>query len=387
MKCPECNHNQKYAYGMICGSCGYQFALDPKKMPKLTDVAFGKMLDRVSGDGEYYFTYNQLVAQIYRKFTRAGQTLEMCIIATLVFAGIAVFFNVSNIFPEVMTRNATAIAIIFLASSWLSFLMGHKWIGKIFFTIICIGAAVFFNLHTGVIIFLTIFLLFDFISFFGLTNPRMSAICKKIDTYHAVHPIEKMVDGKAFEYLDSDAFDKEIFQYAPDRILIVERNSIADMLLLNRFHLENKTLVVSEGKYPFRAFRACQRYLSHYPNMEIVLMHDASKKGLRMKDRLLSEPSWHLGGRHIRDLGLFPDDVARLKNPMWLPKSDGKIVSGGKPAERIRNGCIMPSDVPISKALMNAMGGAAALGLPLLSEELIAQQRDSLSYGGGYGFG
>jgi len=114
MKCPECNHNQKYAYGMICGSCGYQFALDPKKTPKLTDMAFRKIIDRVPGEGEYYFTYNQLVAQIHRRLTRPRQTWANCIVTTLVFAGIAAFFNFSNMFPEVVARNATAITIFFI---------------------------------------------------------------------------------------------------------------------------------------------------------------------------------------------------------------------------------------------------------------------------------
>jgi len=65
-------NNQKYKEGMVCKSCRYRFALNPKTTPYITDMAFKNAIDRVSGNGQYHFTYNQLFAQVYRIKKRTG---------------------------------------------------------------------------------------------------------------------------------------------------------------------------------------------------------------------------------------------------------------------------------------------------------------------------
>jgi len=66
MKCPECMNNQRYKEGMVCKSCRYRFAFDPYDCTGITDMAFKNAIDRVSGNGQYYFTYNQIFVQVYR---------------------------------------------------------------------------------------------------------------------------------------------------------------------------------------------------------------------------------------------------------------------------------------------------------------------------------
>ena len=329
---------------MTCGSCGYRFALNPKQSPKLTDVAFRRLIDRVSGEGEYYFTYNQLLAQVYRRVTKLGTMTVISYLAlSILIAGVLLvtpFLSMDIPFSPSFPKGCLITLIII-----------GGWIVVVKF----------------------------------MRTVSIDTVRNKIGNYNSIHPIEKMVDGKAFENLKSAEFDEEMFQYAPDRILIVERNDMADMLLLNRFHLENKTLVVSAEKYPLRAFRACQEYLSKYPDMEVALMHDASEKGLGMKDRLLRDPEWNLDGRNIRDLGLLPDDLARLKSPMWIPESRGNILSKGDPEENMAKGYTMPFDVAPAKSMMGTMGLAAALGVALLSEELLAEQKDKDNGGSGFG--
>jgi len=216
-------------------------------------------------------------------------------------------------------------------------------------------------------------------------------VSETISTYRNLHHIDRLVEGRAFPKPSTEAFDYEIFQYAPDRILIVEWDDIADMLILNRFHLENKTLVVSAQKYPEHAFRVCQRFLSQHPEIPVMLIHDASKEGLRMKESLLSDGFWSLRGKNVQDLGLFPQDAEHLMRPMWLPRYDyGKILCTGKTAdENISQGYIMPVDIAPPRAMMGAVSLAAVSGLALLSEEFLAeQQRDASSgsfFGGGFG--
>ncbi|MDM8549989.1 hypothetical protein QUF72_07935 [Desulfobacterales bacterium HSG2] len=350
MKCPECDHNQKYVDGMTCGSCGYRFALNPKETPKLTDIAIRKMIDRVSGEGEYYFTYNQLLAQIHRRFAGPAYGCAGCL-GILIF--LIILVPAEFLLIGYFTADLTTVVVVTSVMLILPIA-------------VCLYITRRFRIGPGV---------------------SISEARGKINTCHSVHPIKKMVDGKAFENLKSEEFDEEIFQYAPDRILIVERNDIADMLLLNRFHLENKTLVVSEEKYPLRAFRACREYLSLYPDMEVALMHDASEKGLGMKKRILSDPNWNLEEKNVRDLGLFPEDLVHLKTPMWIPKKMAleKILPKGDPMENIRKGYTMPFDVAPAKAMMGTMVLAVTLGVALLSEELLAEREDKDNGGGGFG--
>jgi len=210
-------------------------------------------------------------------------------------------------------------------------------------------------------------------------------------TYRNLHPIDRLVEGRAFRKPTSEAFDEEIFQYAPERILIVERNDIADMLILNRFPLEYKTLVVSEQIYPEHALRACQQFLSQHPEIPVILIHDASQKGLRMKERLLNDKFWNLRGKNVQDLGLFPRDTDRLRKPIWLPrKRNDKVLSGARrtDASFLRD-YRMPVDIAHPRAMMGAVSLAAASGLALLSEGFLAEQQHDASsgsfFGGGFG--
>ena len=72
---------------MTC-SCGYQFALDPKR----DSFADGKLLAavrRASADGALYFTQNQLVTELFRK-PNVGCLLVFAVIAFFLAAAFGV---------------------------------------------------------------------------------------------------------------------------------------------------------------------------------------------------------------------------------------------------------------------------------------------------------
>ncbi len=371
---------------MVCHGCAYRFALDPKKTPKLSDVALKKIIDRISGDGEYHFTYNQLTGQLCRRFSTSSAPLSLggCIWMTLITFGIGYCLFHFNLFSVSVTQNIMAVPTLISISCWLSLLQGGKWMKILTFTPICFG--LFFIMPEAIWV-IGILLLLHWLSLFD-SHPALSAIHDKIDAYHAIHPISNMVTGNAFAHLNSkktasESDNHELLDYAPDKILIVERNDIVDMLLLNRFHLENKILIVSQDKYPLKAFKACQQYLKRFPDLKIVLMHDASTKGLSMKKSLYNDPSWNLAGKPMTDLGLRPDHVKHLNASIWISSSDDKFISGGKPTENIENGFIMPIDTAPPKIMLSTIGGAALLGLPLLSQELMASQKVDSYHGFG----
>ena len=204
---------------------------------------------------------------------------------------------------------------------------------------------------------------------------------KHINTYKAAHPIDNLVDGTRFRNMAAYGFDTEFLNYAPERILIVEHDDTADMLLLNRFHFENKTLVVSAGKYPRPAFDACRRFLSAHPDLPVFLIHDCSPSGIRMQSRLMTDPEWHLKDKNITNLGLHARDVAGLKTSMWIPEDiEGagqkeSIRMAGDSREYLDQHFRMPLGVVGPIAFLGTMGVAMTLGVPLLSEALLAEQR------------
>ncbi|GBC63044.1 hypothetical protein DENIS_4033 [Desulfonema ishimotonii] len=338
MKCPRCEANQKYKYGMTCNGCGYKFVLDPKARYGITDYAFKLAVDRLSGNGEYFFTRDQLYAQIYRTI-RKKHHLGVLPLSCL---GVFVFFF------------GTAILIgAFSLGWWAPFLL-------------------LFLITIAVIL----------ISRRPFKLPADVPACM-IEKYQSRYPIENLVNGRRFRRMENRIPDEEFFNYAPERILITEHNDMADMLLMNRFHFETKTLVVSARKYPSPAFAACQRFMAEYPDLPVLLIHDCSEEGLQMQGRLVTDSEWHLEGRQISNLGLHPKDVENLKRPMWLPEKQDESASGaitteaGKAMDHIRQSERMPLGVAAPRAMLGSMSLAVVGGMALLSEELLAQQRES----------
>ncbi|MDM8549185.1 hypothetical protein QUF72_03870 [Desulfobacterales bacterium HSG2] len=349
MKCPICMNNQRYKEGMICRECEYQFALNPKEPPHISDMAFKNAVDRASRDGRYYFTYNQLFAQIYRIIKKKQREDKTgCLIFFVVFIGLFGFSVLHTFSPSF----SWGVLVLYAIMGILGIVRNAR--GPV--TILC------------------------------------SSVSRTISTYRDVHSTDHLVESRMFQEPSPEAFE-EFFQYAPDRILIVERDDIADMLILNRFHLENKTLVVSRHKYPEHAFKACQQFLSQHPDIPVMLIHDASEKGLRMKKRILTDKSWNLREKNVQDLGLFPRDVKRLRIPMWLPKGVsvyGEILCSRKAAdENISHGYRMPVDAAPPAAMMGSVSFALVSGLALLSEEFLNEQqrRTSVRVDFGEGFG
>ncbi|QTA78379.1 DNA topoisomerase VI subunit A domain-containing protein [Desulfonema limicola] len=345
MKCPNCQNNQKYKDGMICNMCKYHFALNPKEKYGMSDQGFKALLDKLSGAGQFYYTYNQLYAQVYRAIRKKHH-------------------------PGFLGLSCAGIFLTIIAYSVLVGAFGLGW---------QYPAAFFF-----------VFMIFAFILNRRSFKLGYDVPGRIIETYKIIHPLENLADGTKFKHLDKTSLDAEFFKYAPERILITEHDDMADMLLLNRFHFDNKTLVVSAQKYPYAAFEACQGFLANHPDIPVLLIHDCSDAGLKMQGKLLTDKSWNLEGRNINNLGLHPKDVDKLKSPVWIPyDKDKTILLQGAAHENIEQGFKMPLDIAPPSSMIGTLGIAMAAGLALLSDDLLAMQRENAggmdSFGGGFG--
>lgn len=348
MKCPSCGFNQKVKEGLTCNQCKYRFALNPKEPPGLSDGAMAGVVRRLSGPDGLYFTMDQLRLGVWRVMAQKAK-LPGCLV---------LFFAVFIGFP-------------------LSFLAE------------ILGLPVFLGFILGAVIaFLGIRML-------NRRSPKVvrGAMEQAIQVYLSAHPVENLVDGARLRGLTHSEVDEELIQYAPERILIVQHDDIADMLILNRFHFDHKALVVSAQKYPEAAFMAAQKFLLAHSDLPVLVAHDASEDGLRVVARLRKDGAWNLAERPVTDLGIHPKDIQKLARPVWLPelKADpsatAKIPVGGDAFERVKSGYRLPLASAPPRSMMGALSVAAVAGLALLTPELAERIEASggASYGGGYG--
>jgi hypothetical protein len=328
MKCPKCNTKNTPASNATCSQCKYVFVLNPREPPYISDRAVNRAVGAASENGRYRFTMNQLYAAVYRIAAKQARSKRRVYLFVLLSA-LAYMAFCLLVGPSAGTLAVTAVLVVVLV-----------WFIK------------------------------------RETNVPGEGIMSVISAYHNTYPIEGLVDGTYFKKKTSrDELKKELFDYAPERILIVQRDDVVDMLALNGFHLENKTAVLSASKYPKHLFDACQRFLEKHPNIPVEIVHDASKEGLQLKAKLVEDPSWNLAGKDVKDLGMFVDDVKRMKRPPWMPApavgagagqraddSDAKTVE----QKMERGGGVAVDSVP-TKALLAGLAAAAIAALPLMA--------------------
>jgi hypothetical protein len=215
-------------------------------------------------------------------------------------------------------------------------------------------------------------------------------LVRAINNYREANPIPNMVDGQRFKrHVSKTQMKHDLFDYAPERILVVPSDDMVDMLVLNRFHMDNKTAILSASKYPHHVFEACQRMLETHPDVPVEIIHDVSSEGMHLKSRLLADKSWNLEGRNVKDLGLFPDDVNRIKTPIWIPsgrpssvlaareaagEAEKKPGVPGEAEKKLGEGMRMPLDFVGPRVMMGALAAAVIGGTLLMSEELLAEE-------------
>lgn len=332
MKCPKCGTKQKPSRGARC-TCGYMFALNPKESPYLSDRAVATITDKLSQFGRYYFTFNQLYVVLHKAAARRKRKQKIVWVAVVVAGSIGLSIGLSS----------------------------HKIAWLVPFVLVSAGLLIWYILK-------------------GPVPVPSEDLIHAIRKYEKMHSIPNMVNGKRFKgELTKQQVQDELFDYAPQRILIVPTDDMVDMLVLNRFHADTKTAVISQTKYPKQVFNACRRALEQHPDLPVEIIHDASTDGLQLMDKLLGDKTWNLQGKNVKDLGLFAHDVERIKNPVWLPAGrPAKALTGAgarSAQSAIDEGKRIPVDFAAPNVLMGALTVAAVAGLLLMSDELLAEQR------------
>jgi hypothetical protein len=222
-----------------------------------------------------------------------------------------------------------------------------------------------------------------------------------IQRYHKIHPIEQMVDGKAFvktpdngveltpkiSSLNDKAIivpklDEELF-LAPEQILIVERDEMVDMLIRNRFHLETKTVVVSQSGYPTAVFEACPQFVKNNPKMPVQVLHDASVNSFGLLNRIRRDPKWQFARDNLVDIGLTEKHLGDKILRPWFPKTkDKKVIFSKDYKKMLQQGRSFPIDGLPPKLLLSQLSAAVVAGVLTLAiaESFLAASHE-VSYG------
>lgn len=323
MRCPECNHRQKFKDGVHCRQCRYQFVFR-KKQDQISDFTLRQLIQRLSDQGHYAFTATQLaleICRLWRKKARGPVDYSIAAIILGVISGLIVS-NKEFWFAEILI-----FAVILPLAVWL----GQR----------------------------------------GKRRLSFNQAREVVSRYHQAHPLQALADGAAFRRITPPA-DFQDPHYAPERVLIVERDELVDLLVRNRFHLTAKAAIVSRTGYPEPVFAACQAFLRNHPNTPVQVIHDASLQGFALTAQLAADRQWRFAGSRLVDLGLSRTALDGGSELPWLPihsaRRDG--VFGGNPAQRLRAGYRVPLDAIGPKPLLNALGAALIAGTLLLTPEI-----------------
>ncbi len=356
---------------MKCSQCGYQFVFDPKT-DKLRDNIIHEMIQRLSDNGHYYFTRTLLAIEIC-KYWRKKKMGPILLVSIVFFIWLV-------------------IAVVFELDVFIS--------------------VVIFCLLLPLLILLGIY----------LKNKALSLRKAKaaIQRYHSVHPIEPLVNGKAFSsppdkpqqtvisktdisnriqnvasQVESQAFLKmqtpttlKKLPFAPERLLIVERKDIVDMLIRNRFHQNTKTVVVSQSGYPASVFKACHQFLKRNPNMPVQVLHEASIRAFGMIDRLRNDAKWQFARENLVELGLSRESLAEKKYRLpWLSETKNEpLIFSKNHKKMLSEGRKLPVDYVSPKPLLNTLSVALVSGVLLLLAALEeSHSGDSIEGDDGFG--
>ena len=246
---------------MVCGGCRRKFCLNPKT--QISDGKFAAAIRHASYNGTVAFTEHQLYAA-YAK-------------------------NVANPWP-------------------IYAILG----------VVSLGLAIFFGLGHGLLIGLLIgavsMICFGMIFIVEGKTVSPSEFSNWIMLWkEGGNAIDGMITDASLHEAPPQWKEDDMFDYGVEQILIVERDLLVDLLVLNDRHAETRTLVIAESGYPNYLVEHVNRLIAARSDLPIYLLHDATKKGAAMEERLRSSSWLNETSNPMLDLGLNEADVYKMK--------------------------------------------------------------------------
>ncbi len=264
MSCPQCQEMGEDLER--CPACGYEFVF--RAADGITDAEWLEFVRRASGDGQHFFTENQLYLayargrlQVTRYVSRRGKLgLVMIVLglATWVYA-LKVDWGLTLVFGIAVTLGGVA----------------------------CVG--------TGVV---------------TRRDPAArEPLSRWLAAWHAKRPLDLFLGGAELGAARLNEYPVESVK----ALIVVQRDILVDLLLKNGAHRELSALIVAESGYPSAFATEARRALSADSALKVIALHDATAEGVTMQARLSNNKVFALGAHTVLDAGLFPADVGQME--------------------------------------------------------------------------
>ena len=262
MKCPECGVEQKKDDELRC-CCGYQFIFHARNAQGMTDAKFFNLLRGAGGDGRFYFTFPQLYSTWCQQDAKEKISLFRKKIAAVGFLLLTLCLSCFFLFG----RLGGLLSLVLLVGPWLLIRQYRRQL-----------------------------------------PPDLGSLKKLVKQWQAGRGggDEMLLLRPTLHEPSPDFLEKDLFDYGVERIIIVERPLLVDLLVKNGFHADQNALIFSRDGYPAYIVQRARKILKESPSLPVYLLHDASEAGLAMSQKN------KLSGRTVIDLGIRPEHVEKM---------------------------------------------------------------------------
>jgi hypothetical protein len=158
-----------------------------------------------------------------------------------------------------------------------------------------------------------------------------------LQRWTSVHgsPPGRLQENPAAEVAPDGDVAREVEDYAFEQVVVCDHDRIADLLIANGFHGENRCVVFSFGGYPPHAFETLMPVLRRNPPARVIAVHDADTEGCDLATRIAEDARWFGGidGVEVIDAGLRPADAKRFRG-LFLEGSPMDSPASASPDER-----------------------------------------------------
>lgn len=324
MKCPQCSEKTPDKENRTsCPKCAYRFAFRPGD--RMKDTWFLAIVRRASQNDTVYFTEHQLYtayAQWSRNVKRSFPFITLFLGFVAVMGGLILEISPFYTVPAAVA----AVGLMFLLKR-----------------------------NSGP----------------PLTYPEFQRLVRQ--WLGADKPIKRLIIAghPRLAKAPPRSVETDLYNYGVERILIVERDELVDLLVLNDFAARERALILSQNGYPAYLEDRLRDILESQPGVPIFVLHDATPKGMNMAELLSARlPQLSAHRDRIVDLGITVEDVRKIPA---LKKC--RSIYG---TERL------PVDV-LPAGILASLAAAAMLHSQTLAYAAAQQQASGDGGGGSYG--
>ncbi|MCC5669966.1 hypothetical protein LC653_40740 [Nostoc sp. CHAB 5784] len=114
--------------------------------------------------------------------------------------------------------------------------------------------------------------------------------------------------------------NSDITAYSFDRLVVCDKDSIAQFLIANNFHFERNCAILSISGYPQNIFEITMQMLGRNPDLQVYALHDCSPQGVSLVYQLRTDAQWFRDSNvTIFDVGILPRQVFKSQK-IWITR-------------------------------------------------------------------